>query len=103
MPIEYYEFARGIAWSIPYLCLPWETGATDSFMEESSFPENTYSRLVGGSKLGIYKPSSGIKGNLEVDNSLYGIPLAPVEYRSFLEVGNSVPLSYSCLSVHNTE
>ncbi|KAG1347025.1 hypothetical protein COCNU_06G008540 [Cocos nucifera] len=99
MPIEYYEFARGIEWSIPYLCLPWETGATNSFMEESSFPGNAYSRPLERSKLSIYKPS---KGKLEVDNSLYGLPLTPVEYRSFFENQNMKPVAEFITDSHNS-
>ncbi|XP_008791189.1 uncharacterized protein LOC103708166 [Phoenix dactylifera] len=102
MPIEYYEFARGIEWSIPYLCLPWETGATNSFMEDSSFPDNTYSRLLGRSKLSNYKPSLGIKGKSEVDNSLYGIPLTPAEYRSFLGNQNMKPMAEFITDSHNS-
>ena len=25
LPVNYYEFARGLQWSIPYFSLPWET------------------------------------------------------------------------------
>nr|POF23011.1 hypothetical protein CFP56_15686 [Quercus suber] len=30
LPVEYYEFARRLQWSIPYFNLPWETGHTHS-------------------------------------------------------------------------
>ncbi|XP_073108633.1 uncharacterized protein [Elaeis guineensis] len=102
IPIEYYEFARGIEWSIPYFCLPWETGATNSFMEESSFPANAYSRLLERSNLSIYKSSLGIEGKLEADNSLYGIPLTAVEYRSFLENQNMKPVAEFITDSHNS-
>ncbi|KAF3971824.1 hypothetical protein CMV_004602 [Castanea mollissima] len=30
LPVEYYEFARALRWSIPYFSLPWKTGRTHS-------------------------------------------------------------------------
>ncbi|KAK9995729.1 hypothetical protein SO802_020415 [Lithocarpus litseifolius] len=38
LPVEYYEFSRGMQWSIPYFRLPWETGHT-----HSSAPANSHS------------------------------------------------------------
>lgn len=102
MPIEYYEFARGIEWSIPYICLPWETGDTNSFVEESSVPNSTYSRPLERSKLGTYKHSFLTKGTLEVDDSLFGIPLTPMEYRLFLENQNMKPMAEFIRDPHNS-
>nr|POE83275.1 hypothetical protein CFP56_63664 [Quercus suber] len=39
LPVEYYELARGLHWSIPYFNLPWETGRT-----HSSPPANLHPR-----------------------------------------------------------
>uniref|UniRef100_A0A7N2MPD7 Uncharacterized protein n=1 Tax=Quercus lobata TaxID=97700 RepID=A0A7N2MPD7_QUELO len=39
LPVEYYELARGLHWSIPYFNLPWETGRT-----HSSPPANSRTR-----------------------------------------------------------
>ncbi|MBA0622027.1 hypothetical protein Godav_007600 [Gossypium davidsonii] len=36
LPVEYYEFARSIEWSIPYFSLPWETGHVQPVMMGSS-------------------------------------------------------------------
>ena len=42
--MEYYELTRGLQWSIPYLCVPWEreTGHTRLVMENSSLPAITH-------------------------------------------------------------
>ncbi|XP_075663386.1 uncharacterized protein LOC142632960 [Castanea sativa] len=38
LPVEYYEFSRGMQWSIPYFRLPWETGRTHSSDLADSHP-----------------------------------------------------------------
>uniref|UniRef100_A0A7N2MNI8 Uncharacterized protein n=1 Tax=Quercus lobata TaxID=97700 RepID=A0A7N2MNI8_QUELO len=38
LPVEYYEFSRGMQWSIPYFRLPWETGRTHSSAPANSHP-----------------------------------------------------------------
>lgn len=74
-PVEYYEFVRGLQWSIPHINLPWETGHVDSVMASSTSPVMTH-------------PTSSLSGSRElvVDASLYGMPLSPMEYSSFFEV-----------------
>ncbi|PPD72156.1 hypothetical protein GOBAR_DD30938 [Gossypium barbadense] len=51
LPVEYYEFARSMEWSIPYFSLPWETGHVQPVMMGSSptgtsnsFLSRTYDR-----------------------------------------------------------
>ncbi|KAK4568694.1 hypothetical protein RGQ29_004196 [Quercus rubra] len=38
LPVDYYEFSRGMQWSIPYFRLPWETGRTHSSAPANSHP-----------------------------------------------------------------
>ena len=38
LPVEYYEFSRGMKWSIPYFRLPWETGRIHSSAPANSHP-----------------------------------------------------------------
>lgn len=83
LPVEYYEFARGIEWSIPYLNLPWETEGIGSFTKDSTPPIGVFSAIW--EKLWPFEsspPGERILGN----SSVYGAPLTPMEYRLFLEV-----------------
>ena len=41
LPVEYYEFSRGMQWSIPYFRLPWETGRTHSSAPTNSNPSRS--------------------------------------------------------------
>ncbi|XP_021303081.1 uncharacterized protein LOC8065336 isoform X2 [Sorghum bicolor] len=52
LPIEYYEFAKGIEWSIPYMRLPWEGPAADPFLGYSTMPAIAYSELLERSAVG---------------------------------------------------
>ncbi|CAK9156552.1 unnamed protein product [Ilex paraguariensis] len=79
LPVEYYEFARGLQWSIPYFNLPWEMGNVQPAMVGSSSPTNPHSY---SSKI----HDSGILKSLDMAASIYGLPLTAVEYRSFFEV-----------------
>ena len=46
LPVEYYEFARGLQWSIPYFSLPWESGHIPyNVKTNSSLPDNTHSYM----------------------------------------------------------
>lgn len=78
LPIEYYEFARGMEWSIPYINLPWETEGVDSLLKDSSFQVLQYSKLSEGYGLNSL--------NGESESALSGEPLTATEYRAFLEV-----------------
>ncbi|XP_078428363.1 uncharacterized protein LOC144700744 [Wolffia australiana] len=63
LPVEFYEFARGLQWSIPYLRLPWESRPT---LEVSGF-------------------SLMERAGLSPNDLLYGTPLTAMEYTSFFE------------------
>lgn len=64
LPIEYYEFAKGIEWSIPYMRLPWEGPAADPYLGYSTMPAIAYSEselldrsAVGGAaNISSYRP-----------------------------------------------
>ncbi|XP_076960510.1 uncharacterized protein LOC143636915 [Bidens hawaiensis] len=77
LPIEYSEFVKGLRWSIPYFKLPWECGYV-----KPVWPMNPHSY---GSR--ITRPR--IK-TMNAD-SLYGLPLTAMEYKSFFESQNIVP------------
>ncbi|XP_031105543.1 uncharacterized protein LOC116010330 isoform X1 [Ipomoea triloba] len=90
LPVEYYEFARGLQWSVPYFNLPWETEQMQQFMVGSSTPSgNSYSSKIHDS--GLFH---GVKPDLEhvgVDPTVYGLPLTPMEYGSVFESHNVLP------------
>nr|GMC69900.1 uncharacterized protein LOC109177202 isoform X1 [Ipomoea batatas] len=89
LPVEYYEFARGLQWSVPYFNLPWETEQMQQFMVGSSTPSgNSYSSKIHDS--GLFH---GVKPDLEhvgVDPTVYGLPLTPMEYGSVFEQSHNV-------------
>ncbi|KAI8529051.1 hypothetical protein RHMOL_Rhmol12G0195700 [Rhododendron molle] len=101
LPVEYFEIARGLQWSIPYFSLPWETGHDHPFMVGST-PRNPYpyaSKLHGP---GTFKNVQPQERNSFMDASVYGLPLTPMEYRSFFESGNIKPEAQSLLDPHNS-
>ncbi|KAJ4808042.1 Glutathione transport system permease protein gsiD [Rhynchospora pubera] len=79
LPIEYYEFTRGIEWIIPHHSLPWDSTTGDSYNGYSVFPASAYSQIVESNKLPIDSLPTITESSLE------GKPLTPMEYRSFLE------------------
>lgn len=85
LPVEYYELTRGLQWSIPYFNLPWETGNARPVMVGSTSP---WSPRPYSSK--VYK-SIGLEGVQpeaanDYDATAYGLPLTPMEYRTYFEV-----------------
>ncbi|KAK3035346.1 hypothetical protein RJ639_034054 [Escallonia herrerae] len=91
LPVEYSEFARGLQWSIPSLSLPWETGHIHPVKT------NPYSY---GSKVhdsGIFETLQPQKENMDMVASVYGLPLSPMEYRSYFESQNIKPEADSIL------
>ena len=88
LPVEYYEFANGLQWSIPYLKVPWE--------DEHERPDLSGYSPVTGSNPYLAKTSDSkvlqnkVPGNnFTMADQLYGLPLTPMEYRSFFEVRRS--------------
>ncbi|KAL8091682.1 uncharacterized protein LOC141689652 isoform X2 [Apium graveolens] len=94
LPVEYHEFARGLQWSIPYLCLPWDIGRTQSVMVPSSSPTIPHSSSSKFVDLGILKHVQLRGRYADVATPLYGLPLSPAEYRSFFESQNIPEAEY---------
>ncbi|XP_038709363.1 uncharacterized protein LOC120004167 isoform X2 [Tripterygium wilfordii] len=85
LPIDYYEFVRGLEWSIPYFSLPWESENNLPVMIDSS-SSGFDSNVSKVQDLGTLKDK-----NLRTYASVYGLPLTPMEYRSFFESQNFRP------------
>ncbi|XP_059644189.1 uncharacterized protein LOC132285964 isoform X2 [Cornus florida] len=101
LPVEYFEFVRGLQWSIPYFSLPWETEHIQSVMVGSSSPSNSHSY---GSKVydsGTIKSVQPEVKNLDMATPVYGLPLTPTEYRSFFENQNIKPEAEYILDPRN--
>lgn len=85
LPVEYFEFTRGIQWSVPYFDLPWETDPTQLVMLVSAFPEKP--RLYGSKH----------------DVALYGLPLTLMEYNSLFESPAMKPEAEYLSDSHNSK
>ncbi|XP_010426289.1 PREDICTED: uncharacterized protein LOC104711297 isoform X2 [Camelina sativa] len=73
LPVDYFEFVRGIQWIIPYFPLPWETNHKEQIMTSN---------------------------NAE---SVFGLPLTAMEYRFFFETPNLKPEAEHVLGLpHST-
>ncbi|XP_048229333.1 uncharacterized protein LOC8288982 isoform X2 [Ricinus communis] len=91
LPVEYYEFARGLQWSIPYFSLPWETGGIHPIMlgSNSSTASHSYISYIHDSE---ESPSAQLEEvHSDIASAVYGLPLTPMEYRSFFESQNMKP------------
>lgn len=98
LPVEYYEFARGLQWSIPYFTLPWEKGDYRGVMVASSSPKD---RLVRISDISLedLQPRSA---NVDPSGKAFGLPLTPVEYTSYFESQNILPEAEYILDPQNS-
>ncbi|KQJ99956.1 hypothetical protein BRADI_3g46247v3 [Brachypodium distachyon] len=96
LPVEYYELAKGIEWTIPYIRLPWEGPSADPFVGYSTMPAIAYSELVDRSDVASdpYSPRAMPMQIPAVDGgpvfptqipALDGRPLTAMEYRSFFQ------------------
>lgn len=86
LPVEYYELARGLQWSIPYFKLPWETGDLHSVMVGSTSSKD---RLLGIPKEHNSIFFEGLQpeaANTDSAAKVFGLPLSPMEYASYFEV-----------------
>ncbi|KAL4325881.1 hypothetical protein GQ457_11G033370 [Hibiscus cannabinus] len=91
LPIEYYEFARSLEWSIPYFSLPWETGHVQPVMmgpSPSGTSSSFLSRAYDGEITHTFQPK---KDGFKIAAAVYGSPLTPIEYRSFFESQSIIP------------
>ncbi|KAF5933104.1 hypothetical protein HYC85_029275 [Camellia sinensis] len=100
LPVQYYEFARGLQWSIPYFSLPWETGHIRSDMVGSSCPTNSHSYNSKIHELETFENVQLRERNSYMAASIYGSPLTPMEYRSLLE--DIEPVAEYILDLHNS-
>lgn len=91
LPVEFYEFARGLKWSIPYLSLPWETEHIEAVMVDSSPSFATHFDMYKEQESGIARSKSMEDGNMGMGRPVFGLPLTPMEYRSFFESHNIKP------------
>ncbi|RZC72015.1 hypothetical protein C5167_035206 [Papaver somniferum] len=83
LPVEYYEFTRGLQWSIPYLSLPWEGEYVRSVMVDSSPRSMPHSEFSTTYEPRLFaNPRSG-EAKLDIAPSIAGLPLTPMEYTSF--------------------
>ncbi|GKV18958.1 hypothetical protein SLEP1_g29266 [Rubroshorea leprosula] len=91
LPVEYYELARGLEWSIPYFILPWESGYVQSVMVGSSSPGSSQSFISRTYNRGISKGIQPKEENMKAAAPAYGLPLTPMEYGSFFESQSMIP------------
>ncbi|XAR72612.1 hypothetical protein NMG60_11019317 [Bertholletia excelsa] len=101
LPIEFFEFVRGLQWSIPYFSLPWETGNIWPAMVGSGFPSSPHSY---GSKIreGAFNSLQLQEWSTHVASSINGLPLSPKEYRSFFWNQNVKPEAEHISDPHNS-
>ncbi|XP_062116214.1 uncharacterized protein LOC133830289 isoform X2 [Humulus lupulus] len=90
LPVEYYEFTRGLQWSIPYFDLPWENEHSSPVIVGSS-PFTSSNSFISK----IYGSESFQSLQLEKYNSNmttpYGLPLGPMDYSFYFESPNMKP------------
>ncbi|KAK9995733.1 hypothetical protein SO802_020419 [Lithocarpus litseifolius] len=92
LPVNYYEFARGLQWSIPYFSLPWESGHIQPVVVGSSPLTNSDSYRSKIHDSGIFLGVQPKLGNLSRAASIYKARLRPnpKEYISLFQ-NNSKP------------
>jgi hypothetical protein len=96
LPIEYYEFAKGVEWSIPYMRLPWE-GPDAAGMPATAYYSSGRSaarishQAVMPTMIPTEIPGDGTTMPAQIplmpmQVPMDGKPLTAMEYRSFFEV-----------------
>lgn len=83
LPVEFYEFAKNLQWTIPYFSLPWETKDMNLILEGSS-PFGKSNPFT--SKVPLTIPTMKLIDNLNKAASVYGSPLTSSEYQLYFEV-----------------
>ena len=88
LPVNYYEFARGLQWSIPNFSLPWETGQIQPVVVGSNPPTNSDSYRSKIHDSGIFLGVQPKQENLSRVASVYKARLRPnpKEYISYFQV-----------------
>ncbi|XP_047316838.1 uncharacterized protein LOC124920397 isoform X2 [Impatiens glandulifera] len=82
LPIEYYEFTRGLQWSIPYFPVPWKSSPS-----VSPTTNNPYSFMI--------------QKTLHLPSPVFGSPLTSKEYRAFFESQDIIPEAEDTLNRNN--
>uniref|UniRef100_A0A2P2M3G2 Bacterial Ig-like domain-containing protein n=1 Tax=Rhizophora mucronata TaxID=61149 RepID=A0A2P2M3G2_RHIMU len=91
LPVEYYEFARGLQWSIPYLSLPWESGGVYPTIVGPNSSTGPNSHISNAQNFGFSKSMQVEEETLNITAPVYALPLTAMEYMSFFESQNLKP------------
>ncbi|GAB4845770.1 hypothetical protein Ancab_039179 [Ancistrocladus abbreviatus] len=91
LPLEYYEFTRGLQWSIPYFSLPWETKHPLFPMFGINSSSSSYSFISRIHDSTIPWRLQSKEENLNKAAAVYDSRLTPMEYESFFENQNFIP------------
>ncbi|XP_027903881.1 uncharacterized protein LOC114163770 isoform X2 [Vigna unguiculata] len=86
LPVEFYEFARHLQWTIPYFTVPWESEPMNLFMVSS----NPFGTSKANNKAPEIIPNKLVK-SLNFAASVYGSPLTSSEYQQYFESENLKP------------
>ncbi|MED6120455.1 hypothetical protein PIB30_020959 [Stylosanthes scabra] len=87
LPVEFYEFAKHMRWTVPYFSVPWEPGQLNLFTIASGPYGSSDSSFTKASK-----PIHQSSNNLSIAASVvYGSPLTAFEYQQFFESENTRP------------
>ncbi|KAL2340917.1 hypothetical protein Fmac_008857 [Flemingia macrophylla] len=87
LPVEFYEFARHLQWTIPYFPVPWEDEPMNLFMVGSS-PFWSSKPIT---KASATIPNKLLDKSLNLAASVYGSPLTSSEYQQYFEGENIKP------------
>ncbi|KAF3436998.1 hypothetical protein FNV43_RR19751 [Rhamnella rubrinervis] len=101
LPVEYYEFARSLRWSIPNFGLPWETGNSQPVMVGSTPFTSSKSYISKIYNSEYFHSTQELEENSNMTNSVYGLPLLPMEYRLYFENQNIKPEAEYLLDLQN--
>ncbi|KAK6924828.1 Bacterial Ig-like domain 12 [Dillenia turbinata] len=99
LPIEYNELVRGLGWSVPYLTLPWEDGNMHPIMIGSPSTSAYNSKILDP---GHSEPMQPEDSNQALAAPVYGLPLTPIEYKSFFESQDMKPEAEILWNPHNS-
>ncbi|KAK4394718.1 hypothetical protein Sango_1626100 [Sesamum angolense] len=102
LPVEYYELARGLQWSIPYFKLPWEKGNIRSIMVGSTSPKDRLFRISEAHDSLFLEGLQPDTGNSDSAAKVFGLPLTPMEYRSYFESQTIMPEAEYILDPQNS-
>ncbi|KAJ1418288.1 putative transmembrane protein [Sesbania bispinosa] len=87
LPVEFYEFARHLQWTIPYFSVPWEGGPMNLFMVGTG----PFGSSNSFTKASATIPNTLLNKNLNSAAAVYGSPLTSSEYQQYFESTNMKP------------